>query len=216
MRSKPNTVISKFAAAIALLMAITFFTTAQAQITTAIRGVVVNQQDEAVTDASVKITHTASGTVSIATSNENGVFSARGLRVGGPYSVEISGSGFSAVQIDDLYLALDRTLNLPVTIQAEAAIEEVRVIATRQSVGYKNQGLGTDLGIEALEEVASIDRDITDAAAQNPFAIINVQSGGAKELTIAGANNRFNSLTVDGVALNDRFGLNANGYPTQR
>ena len=216
MRSKPNTVISKFAAAIALLMAITFFTTAQAQITTAIRGVVVNQQDEAVTDASVKITHTASGTVSLATSNENGVFSARGLRVGGPYSVEISGSGFSAVQIDDLYLALDRTLNLPVTIQAEAAIEEVRVVATRQSVGYKNQGLGTDLGIEALEEVASIDRDITDAAAQNPFAIINVQSGGAKELTIAGANNRFNSLTVDGVALNDRFGLNANGYPTQR
>ncbi|MDC1480519.1 carboxypeptidase-like regulatory domain-containing protein, partial [Pseudomonadales bacterium] len=109
LRSKPNTVISKFAAAIALLMAITFFTTAQAQITTAIRGVVVNQQDEAVTDASVKITHTASGTVSLATSNENGVFSARGLRVGGPYSVEISGSGFSAVRIDDLYLALDRT-----------------------------------------------------------------------------------------------------------
>ncbi|MBT7387485.1 MAG: TonB-dependent receptor, partial [Gammaproteobacteria bacterium] len=197
-------------------MTVTFFTTVQAQITTAIRGTVVDQQDKAVVDASVKITHTASGTVSLASSNENGVFSARGMRVGGPYSVEISGSGFSAVRIDDLYLALDRTLNLPVTVQAETTLEEIVVTGTRRSVGYENKGLGTDFGIEALEEVASIDRDITDAAAQNPFAIVNVQSGGAKELTIAGANNRFNSLTVDGVALNDRFGLNANGYPTQR
>ena len=216
MRSKSHTVLSRAAATLALLLSVTFLTTVQAQITTAIRGVVVNQQNNAVADASVKITHTASGTVSLATSNENGVFSARGMRVGGPYSVEISGNGFSAVRIDDLYLALDRTLNLPVTVQAETAIEEIVVTATRKSVGYKNEGLGTDLGIEALEEVASIDRDITDAAAQNPFAIVNVQSGGAKELTIAGANNRFNSLTIDGVALNDRFGLNANGYPTQR
>ena len=216
LRSKTNSVGLKVAATFALLMAVTFFTTVQAQITTAIRGTVVDQQDKAVVDASVKITHTASGTVSLASSNENGVFSARGMRVGGPYSVEISGSGFSAVRIDDLYLALDRTLNLPVTVQAETTLEEIVVTGTRRSVGYENKGLGTDFGIEALEEVASIDRDITDAAAQNPFAIVNVQSGGAKELTIAGANNRFNSLTVDGVALNDRFGLNANGYPTQR
>ena len=31
-----------------------------------------------------------------------------------------------------------------------------------------------------------------------------------------GANPRYNSLTVDGVRLNDGFGLNSNGYPTQR
>ena len=84
------------------------------------------------------------------------------------------------MQVDDLYLALDRTLDLPVTVQVDNAIEEIVVTATRKSVGYTNEGLGTDLGIEALEEVASIDRDITDAAAQNPFAIVNVQSGGAK------------------------------------
>jgi len=216
VKSRSNFVMSKAAATIALLMAIGFLNPALAQTTTAIRGVVVNQQDTPVSDANVTITHTASGTVSLASSNENGVFSARGLRVGGPYSVEIKGSGFSAVRVDDLYLALDRTLNLPVTVQSDQAIEEIVVTGTRKSVGYKNEGLGTDLGIEALGEVVSIDRDITDAAAQNPFAIVNVQSGGAKELTIAGANNRFNSLTIDGVALNDRFGLNANGYPTQR
>ena len=29
-------------------------------------------------------------------------------------------------------------------------------------------------------------------------------------------NPHYNSLTVDGVRLNDGFGLNSNGYPTQR
>jgi hypothetical protein len=32
----------------------------------------------------------------------------------------------------------------------------------------------------------------------------------------AGANPRFNALTVDGVLLSDNFGLNSNGYPTER
>ena len=74
LRSKTNSVVLKVAATFALLMTVTFFTTVQAQITTAIRGTVVDQQDKAVVDASVKITHTASGTVSLASSNENGVF----------------------------------------------------------------------------------------------------------------------------------------------
>ncbi len=216
MRVKIKTVVNKTAATIALLIAATFVVSVQAQVTTAIRGTVVDQQEQAVGGANVRIIHTDSGTVSSTISNGNGVFSARGLRVGGPYTVEISGSGFSSVKIDDLFLALDNTLNLPVTVQATGTIEELVVTATRKNVGFSNEGLSTILGVEALAEVVSIDRDITDAAEVDPFAVVNVQSGGAKELTIAGANNRFNSLTIDGVALNDRFGLNANGYPTQR
>lgn len=216
-RSELKTVATKAAAAFALLMTVTFVATVQAQVTTAVRGTVLNQQDVAVVGANVKIIHTPSGTVSNAVSNENGVFSARGLRVGGPYSIEVTGADFSPVKVEDLYLALDRTMSVPVTVQSAAAeIEEVVVTATRQFAGFKNEGLSTNLGAEALSEVASIDRDITDAALLDPFAVVNVQSGGAKELSIAGANNRFNSLTIDGVALNDRFGLNANGYPTQR
>ena len=35
-------------------------------------------------------------------------------------------------------------------------------------------------------------------------------------ISVAGTNNRFNSITIDGVAQNDDFGLNANGQPGQR
>ena len=33
---------------------------------------------------------------------------------------------------------------------------------------------------------------------------------------MAGVNNRYNTITVDGVRQSDDFGLNNNGYPTQR
>lgn len=203
--------------AAASIMTAAIVAPAEAQVTTSsIRGEVMSDTGAAVSDATVTITHTPSGTVSTATTNSNGVFSARGLRVGGPYTVAVSGGEFQPVQIDDLYLTLDQTLSLPVTVTGARTMDTVVVTGTRALAGFSNEGLSTSLGLEALNEITSIDRDITDAAQLDPFASVNVQSGGAKELSIAGANNRFNSLTIDGVALNDRFGLNANGYPTQR
>ena len=203
--------------AAASMMTAAIIAPAEAQVTTSsIRGDVTNEAGAAVSDATVTITHTPSGTVSTATTNSSGVFSARGLRVGGPYTVAVAGGDFAPVQIDDLYLTLDQTLSLPVTVTGARTMDTVVVTGSRALAGFSNDGLSTSLGLEALNEITSIDRDITDAAQLDPFASVNVQSGGAKELSIAGANNRFNSLTIDGVALNDRFGLNANGFPTQR
>lgn len=210
--------LKRISAAVAIAMSLGVSVNAVANTTTSsIRGNVATQAGDMFSNATITITHTPSGTVSTTTTNASGSFSARSLRVGGPYSIEISGPEFKDVKIDDVYLSLDSAFNLPVTVQPTGAVEEVLV--TAQALGddgFVNEGLSTTLGLKALQEVISIDRDITDAAQLDPFAAVNVQSGGAKELTIAGANNRFNSLTIDGVALNDRFGLNANGYPSQR
>lgn len=203
--------------ALAVAMSIGVSNTVLAQTTTSsIRGDVATEAGTVMPGATVTITHVPSGTVSTATTNESGGFSARGLRVGGPYTITITGSDFTTVQLNDVYLSLDQAFILPVTVQDTSSVETVTVTGSRVAGGFTNEGLSTSLGLEALNEIASIDRDITDAAQLDPFAAVNVQSGGAKELTIAGANNRFNSLTIDGVALNDRFGLNANGFPTQR
>ena len=204
--------------AVLLGSAVSFASATLANTTTSsIRGNVETEAGEVFANAAVTIIHVPSGTVSRTTTNDTGSFSARSLRVGGPYQIEISGSDFRDVTIDDVYLSLDQAFSLPVKVQAVGAVEEVLVTAQQLgATGFQREGLSTTLGLEALQEVISIDRDITDAAELDPFAAVNVQSGGAKELTIAGANNRFNSLTIDGVALNDRFGLNANGYPSQR
>jgi outer membrane receptor protein involved in Fe transport len=211
-----KTKLSKIAIAVALAVGLSGIANAST-VTSSIRGNVATETGTSFPSASVTITHTPSGTVSTTTTNDKGVFSARSLRVGGPYSISISGDGFQTVKIDDVYLSLDQAFSLPVILEEKDDGNVLTIVSNRRGLsGFANEGLGTSLGLQALGELSSIDRDITDAAALNPFASINLQSGGAKELTIAGANSRFNSLTLDGVALNDRFGLNANGFPTQR
>lgn len=201
------------ASALALTMSLA--TSAMAQVTTSsMRGVVVSSSGAPVTNASVIIKHEPTGTTTSASTNASGTFTARSLRVGGPYTVAISGSDIQNTTVSDLYLSVDQTYPLEVT--AYGLDEVITTAKINVATGFKSEGLATSLGLEALEGISSIDRDIADAAEQDPFVTINVQSGGAKELSIAGANNRFNTLTIDGVALNDRFGLNANGYPTQR
>jgi len=210
-----KTQLSRIAIAVAMSVGLSSAVMAQST-TSTIRGSVASEAGTIFPGATVTITHVPSGTVSTATTNASGAFSARGLRVGGPYSVKISGGEFAPVQYDDLYLSLDQTFSLPVTVEETGSTEVIQITGSAGAIsGFSNEGLSMSLGLEALGEVTSIDRDIIDAAQLNPFASVNVQSGGDKELTIAGANNRFNSITIDGVAMNDRFGLNANGYPTQ-
>lgn len=190
---------------------------AYAQVTTSnIRGTITTEAGAPVSGATVVVRHEPSGTVSTASTNASGVFSARNLRVGGPFSVTVSGGDFTPVEVTDIFVNIDETFDLDLTVSGARTLETIVVTAPAVTQGYLDTGLGTSLGLEELNEVVSIDRDITDAAQLDPFAAVNIQSGGAKELSIAGANNRYNSLTVDGIKLNDRFGLNANGYPTQR
>ncbi|WP_409433354.1 TonB-dependent receptor domain-containing protein [Litorimonas sp. RW-G-Af-16] len=189
---------------------------AHAQVTTSsVRGQVLLNGTTPVSGAFAEIRHIPTGTVSTATSNSNGVFSARNLRVGGPYTVTVSGEGFQTKAITDIYIGVDEIFGLDVIV-GEAAMDEVVATGTIAVQSYMDTGLSSTFNVEDLREIVSIDRDIADVAQLDPFATINRQGNGTKELSIAGANNRFNSLTIDGVALNDRFGLNANGYPTQR
>ena len=48
----------------------------------------------------------------------------------------------------------------------------------------------------------------------NPF--VTIDEANSNSLIIAGANNHFNTIYLDGVRQSDDFGLNNNGYPTQR
>jgi hypothetical protein len=166
--------------AIAVAMSVGLSSAVMAQSTTSsIRGNVATEAGTIFSGANVTITHVPSGTVSTATTNASGVFSARGLRVGGPYSVKISGGEFAPVQYDDLYLSLDQAFSLPVTVEETNNTEVIQITGSNSAVaGFSNDGLSTNLGIEALGEVTSIDRDITDAAALNPFASVDFSSDG--------------------------------------
>ena len=56
-------------------------------------GQVVSADGQPVAGAEVTITHVESGTVSRITTDASGRYSARGLRVGGPYTISVNKAG---------------------------------------------------------------------------------------------------------------------------
>ena len=77
-----------------------------AQNTTAgVAGRVTGADGRPVAGASVTILHRESGSVNKVVSDEQGRYAARGLRVGGPYTVTFSKGGVTETR-DDVYLLL--------------------------------------------------------------------------------------------------------------
>lgn len=174
-----------------------------------IRGNVISPAGQVIPNAKVDIVHLPSGTKSTALTNESGAFSSMGLRVGGPYRITIT-SDQGVKTYNNIYLALDDTLRL--TAQVEPAQIE-RIAVTGSAIVAQNIGSNSYFGADDIANAPSFNRDIKDIVRNNPLAVLSSKDG---ELSVAGTNPRFNSISVDGIAQNDDFGLNANGYPTTR
>ena len=175
-------------------------------------GFVVGADGQPIADAEVTIVHVPSGTTQTTTTNANGQFSATGLRVGGPYRVTARAEGMQESAVEDLYTRLaERT---SVTLVAQPIVQLAGVEVTGASERDLTIGAASRYGAQDVRELPSISRDIKDVVRIDPKAWVDPTNSDALE--VAGVNNRYNTITVDGVRQSDDFGLNNNGYPTQR
>lgn len=180
--------------------------------TSSVRGSVNSDSGAAVAGATVTIVHTPSGTTSTSMTNAAGAFSAPGLRPGGPYTINVTASGYGPASLKDVYLGVGEPLSLlPLVLRANGVMEEV--VVSGQTATQLAAGPTTVLDREAVEGVASVNRDIRDIARHDPFASFNPTTRGVQ---IAGTNNRTNKFSVDGLNFSDSFGLNQGGMPTTR
>ena len=69
--------------------------------TSSIRGQ-VTADGAPIAGATVTVIHTPSGTRSVVISDAGGNFDAAGLRVGGPFTISVSASGYPSTQITDV------------------------------------------------------------------------------------------------------------------
>src|SRR5450432_4348997 len=80
----------------------------------ALSGRVTDAAGNPVSGATVEIVHVPSNTARTDTTNAEGHYAAQGLRVGGPFKITVSKSGFENVVKEDVYLQLaqEATINL--------------------------------------------------------------------------------------------------------
>jgi hypothetical protein len=181
-----------------------------AQETTALIRGDVTGPDGGVVGATVKVTHLPSGTVSQETTQAGGAFDMRGLRVGGPYRVEITAADYETQTVDDIYLSVGDTSRVAINLQPR----EDTIVVTTARRGAPIVGAGSALTRDDIQGAVSVTRDIRDLARRDPLVSQNARGDGG--ISIGGSNPRTNRITVDGVQAQDSFGLNTGGMPTRR
>lgn len=202
--------------ALAVALAAGMSTAAVAQETSSgIDGRILGPQGNAAANTKITITHVPSGTVRTTMTNANGQFTAKGLRVGGPYRIEVDSDTFQDTTVSDVYLTLGEAYILNLNLEDDQAIESIMVTASAVSTSaFGGTGPAANFNLADLQNAPSINRDINDIIRADPRVYIDESFSNAVQC--AGASPRFNSLTLDGVRMNDSFGLNSNGYPTER
>lgn len=204
--------VSQLAITVSLLL-VSMVALAQ-ETTSSARVTLYGPDGNPVSGQSVSITDTRTGAARTSTTNESGFASFRGLPVGGPYTVAVSSPNYANQTVTDISLRLGDTYEMVLQL-GSSDLEEV--VVTGQMVGGGQVALGPSsiFSAQAIADMPAVDRDLRDVIRADPRIYIDPTVGGGA-VQCSGANPRFNSLTLDGVRLNDLFGLNQNGYPTER
>jgi len=179
----------------------------QGSTTSGISGQILGESGEPLPGATVIIVHDPSGTQYSTVTDVEGNYRIINMRVGGPYTLSVSFVGFGTMSYSDIYLKLGETYvqNGRLT-ESTTELEEIIV-----SAGYGNYILNSDragtqsnISNRELNTLPTISRSISDFTKYTP------QAQGS---SFGGRDARFNTITIDGAAFNNNFGLSSNPLP---
>ena len=181
----------------------------QGSTTSAMSGRVTDTGGKPMEGATILAIHTPTGSKYGAVVNGNGYFRIYNMQVGGPYRVVATYVGFADQIQDNVYLSLGQTFRLDLQMSEEGVtMDEILITTTPGEIFDGNRtGSETYIGEEAINTMPTVNRDfLQDFGRLTPQA--NVINNG---VSIAGTNNRFNAIFIDGAVNNDVFGLANSG-----
>lgn len=198
-----------FALAMLLLPVLTF-----AQNTTGnISGSVKADNGEVLVGATINVLHVPTGTVYNVQSRKTGLFDVSNVQPGGPYVVTVSYVNYQSEKREDIYVALGDVVRVDVILSSKIdKLKDVTVSTTRRGSDLSVRGgTQTIIGRDKLDNLPTVGRNVQDFLRFSPTAKFVGGNGDLAGVSIAGQNNRFNSLYIDGAVNNDQFGLSASG-----
>jgi hypothetical protein len=186
---------------LSLVLFASMFASVVAQVTTAsISGKVLDEKKEPLIGATVIAKHIPTGTVYGTSVLNDGRYNISGMRVGGPYEIEVSIVGYSAQKSGNLSLTVgeEATLNFNLSEKTTEIGEIVAVASRNQKFSSNRTGAQEVFTTESIEKLPTINRSLSDYTKLTPMS-----SGG----NFGGTSYRYNNVTVDGASFNNSFGL---------
>ncbi len=203
------------ALACALVMGVAHPSFAQNITTGTLTGVVMDAQKGVLPGATVTAVHVPTGTTYEAVTQADGRFTMNAVRVGGPYTVKVTMSGFKTQELTNVVVALGEAREVQLSLEIAAVAETVNVVAAAQIIDTTRAGTASNVAAQAIETLPTISRSISDFARTSPFfnSTVDSANGDYAQVIVAGRNNRYNNMQIDGAVNNDVFGLASSGTP---
>ena len=155
-----------------LMMSIASF--GQGTTSGSITGKITDNNGTTLPGVTVIATHTPSGTIMGTVTNEDGFFRLENLRVGGPYTVRASYTGFGEVALEGIEIRIGESQKYDFEMsEAITELTTVEVVASAGNTG-ENAGASTHISTEAIERLPTLNRDIDDFLRLTPQASASV------------------------------------------
>ncbi|QPH40635.1 TonB-dependent receptor [Pedobacter endophyticus] len=182
-----------------------------AQITTSTISGLVSDNGGGVPGATVVAVHTPSGTKYTTQTRGDGRYTLPNVNVGGPYSISVTYLGYQPQTKSGVSASLgdDMKINFLLSSDTKQLDDVVVKGAQRSNSVFDKNSLNTTTVFDAekLAATPSTNRNLNDLLRQTPQARADYNGG----ISIAGQNNKYNSVSINGAPANDQFGLAATG-----
>jgi outer membrane receptor for ferrienterochelin and colicin len=180
---------------------------AQGVTSAAVGGRITGEGRRTVEAANITLINTATGARQTTQANTTGRYNFENVPPGGPYTIEVRSIGFQQATKTGIILVLGQRYQQDFELQQQVVTlqELVVVAATSPLINSARTGAAQTVTDTAIQRLPLLGRNFTDLLRTSP----QVTSG----TSIAGQNNRFNAILIDGGVNNDIFGLSSGGTP---
>jgi hypothetical protein len=171
---------------------------ALAQATSTVTGVVSDPTGAVLVGANVVLSNAATGTAYTGTTNSAGSYRITNVPPGPGYTLAISHGGFNSYRVENVYVNVANVFTRNVTLSLGGALVEISVNAAGQGVTLDTEDatIGNNVQVDKLNELPIQSRI-------SPAALFTMQPGITLGGATTGARSDQNYVTVDGLDVND-------------
>ncbi len=194
--------------ALTVVSVLVFVVSANAQVTTSALSGKVTDAAGAVVGAPVVATYTPTGVVYYGISEKNGSYRINGVIPGGPYTIEVEMLGYRKMVVTDVNAPLAEVAVVDFALEEEAIGLEAAVFtadALDSKMNISRSGVGTSINSQRMTSIPTVSRSMNDIMKLTPQASTTTAG-----FAVGGGNYRGSSVTVDGAAFNNAFGIGSN------